>query len=128
MNFMEAVKALKEGKKVKRPNFVKGYYHYNDNGRIKLSGDNEPILPDIFFFEATDWEVVEENKTLKDKIKYINDNGSGFYLGYFRFDNVKEATQRFFNIARRLIRDSDHKYIDDEFFACFGWGIKGGRP
>lgn len=67
MKWEEAVKVMKEGKRVRRPNFTNNAYYYNDDGIIRLSSDNEPISPEIFLFEATDWEIVEEKKTLSNK-------------------------------------------------------------
>lgn len=85
MNFLEAVKALKEGKSVKRKHWV---VHATGDGCIKLDSDIEfrPLIIDI---EATDWEIVEK-KTLSDKIKFMRmidgTNGYGVWI-----EDVKES-------------------------------------
>jgi len=70
MNFIEAVAAMKERKKVRRNAFnwkdiesirmlPTTIIIYNKTGeKVYLNGDD---------FEATDWEIVEEKKTLSDK-------------------------------------------------------------
>lgn len=57
MNFMEAVKVMKEGKTVAR----KGYSAIKDNGLIVHEDSRIPTFC-IDTFEATDWEIVEEHK------------------------------------------------------------------
>ena len=68
MNFMEAVKAMKEGKKVTRPCW--GGYIYMNNKRRVYHRDGEMRNIAINDFEATDWKIVEETKTLSDKVIY----------------------------------------------------------
>ena len=60
MNFMKAVKAMKEGKSVRRPHWNK------DVSRIKESN----MCPDFEEYEARDWEIYVEEDTwnLVDKI------------------------------------------------------------
>ena len=50
MNFMEAVKAMKEGKKVRRPTYTSRLYSELGDSTIYASED----------FEATDWEIYKE--------------------------------------------------------------------
>lgn len=75
MNFMEAVKAMKEGKKVKRSS---GGCIHRINGNIivwKIQGTSIQTTMNIEDFEATDWEVVE-NKKCKEcgqKLEYYED-------------------------------------------------------
>ena len=68
MYFMEAVKLMKQGKKVRRLNYGKGAYKMlNESGFLVFQGNCSPTL-NVMDFEATDWEVYEEKKTLSDKI------------------------------------------------------------
>jgi len=58
MNFLEAVKAMKEGKKVTRPNwsgyiYMKNRRVYHSDGEFKNTAINQ--------FEATDWEIYDYN-------------------------------------------------------------------
>jgi len=88
MNFLEAVKAMKEGKKVRRPAMSPvvgllisdGFPQY-----YGLHGDSIYREIAIELIEATDWEIVEERKTLSDK------GIENYYFG----NDVKEALKEF---------------------------------
>jgi len=99
MNFLEAVKAMKEGKKVRRKGWV-------DYAEMKLTKDfkfdirnlkdgsvmNPLELNDI---EKTDWEIVEEKKTLSDKIHYQDLGNQDGFEDMLMLVDVKEAIQEF---------------------------------
>ena len=65
---MEAVKAMKEGKKVRRPDYGEGAYKVKRENFIGYQNESGS-LPHLTFedYEATDWQIVEEKKTLSDK-------------------------------------------------------------
>lgn len=70
MDFLDAVKAMKEGKQVRRPCMSECIYLIEENGYPRWKGlYNDEGSRDICIelFEAIDWEVVEEPKTLSDK-------------------------------------------------------------
>lgn len=74
MNFLEAVKAMKEGKKVRRPD---SYYLYLSDNFLFNEVNSIPLIKreDV---EADDWEVVDEDKDwnlAKHKTKTDNDDG-----------------------------------------------------
>lgn len=58
MRFEEALKAMREGKKIKRPDNY--YLVLNDNFVVNEVGDDELLFTreDLF---AEDWEVVEDD-------------------------------------------------------------------
>ena len=61
MNYIEAIKEMKIGKKVRRPEFAKGIYWEKvscSGGLIKSNSPKDDF--DCYNFEATDWEVYEE--------------------------------------------------------------------
>ena len=92
MNFMEAVKAMKEGKKVKR----RGLYpvYLNNNNFVFHNEDEErDYTIDIGVIEATDWEIVEDKKTLSDKI--ISADGLHHEVKVCIAQDVKEAIKEF---------------------------------
>ena len=67
MNFMEAVKAMKEGKKVRSSNCVdseKSYYFRNNFWEVKLLNGFDGLEQDACLtfkeFESTDWEIYKE--------------------------------------------------------------------
>lgn len=69
MNFMEAVKIMKEGKKVirkewKEINFANDYCRIYESKIIQRFNFEykryEQYFPNLFNFEATDWEIYEE--------------------------------------------------------------------
>ena len=67
MNFMEAVKAMKEGKKIRIKGNEDSYLFSKENLIYsKITNGEYPI--GINQIEATDWEIVEETKTLSDEI------------------------------------------------------------
>ena len=74
MNFLEAVKAMKEGKKVRRP--IYDYVVFLDEvGDIQANDGKKYIAKpciNIKAIEATDWEIVKEKKTLSDMIDDVN--------------------------------------------------------
>lgn len=63
MNFVEAVKAMKEGKKVRRKDWGgDDYYLFSETGNIEDNyGDFQRGFP-INECEATDWEIVDEEQ------------------------------------------------------------------
>jgi hypothetical protein len=100
MDFMEAVNAMKEGKKVRRKAWEDGSELYWSNPKDDMLGcfevNGEPMgknFLDIHIIEATDWEVVEEKKTLFDK------------CGADCFDtcDVKEALKEFIEETKQAI-------------------------
>ena len=94
MNFMEAVKAMKEGKNVKR----EGCHQIH-----KLVYDNVVWISDVFpedknrhnmtlnDIEANDWQIIEEKKTLSDK----KTNASQEPGWQYQEEDVKEALKEF---------------------------------
>ena len=108
MNFIEAVKAMKEGKKVKRKDYtwccrrVKNYrmvLEYIDENK----GTPRQNL-DIDDFEATDWEIVEEKKTLSDKIvPREHDTNNYVTPEHLKPEDAKESIKEF--IDSKWIKD-----------------------
>lgn len=86
MNFMEAVKAMKEGKKTE----FEGNIYYYENGNFYMN-EGVPVFRIDIPFEATDWEVVDEaKKTLWDKVcEYEEDDK------LFSATNVEKAIQEY---------------------------------
>ena len=65
---METVQAIKEGKKVRRGHWNENSYIYDKGAEGVLNIDNKLAVFNSKDFEATDWEIiVEEKKTLSDK-------------------------------------------------------------
>ena len=103
MDFLEAVKVMKEGKKVKRQDFNPIYL--DEDGCIVVECGRPPhpkLSKDLDTFEATDWEIVEEKKTLSDKI--VGDD--------FSINDVKEAIKEFIEAIRYMGGDSNS---EDDF-------------
>ena len=64
-DILQVMKWLREGKKVRRMNWIPGAYLALDNKRI-LNDKKEPVKFDyICSIEATDWEIFEEKKESK---------------------------------------------------------------
>ena len=97
MNFLEAVKAMKEGKKVRREEWEKSHFLYirkfKCNHIIQENGEfREYYLSDI---EATDWQIVEEKKTLSDKLSIVDQFGTVPSINHYNEKDVKEAIKEF---------------------------------
>ena len=103
MNFMESVKAMKEGKQVRRKNWDEdGFMCVPEDGVIIRKQDKEIMMFSIRDFEATDWEI-EEKKTLSDKRRCFQHHGEFEY----EEKDVKEAIVKFIDWVhlRRGIRE-----------------------
>lgn len=105
MNFLEAVKAMKEGKKVKRKSWGNDSDYFTiENGMFCQHGtekdysNTNTIALYLEAFEATDWEIVEEKKTLSDKIGYLHDSENAFCYNkdgaFIQVKDVKEALKK----------------------------------
>lgn len=101
MNFLEAVEAMKEGHKVRRNTYFEGYYRYIERDTMKNEeGDFWDV--DLGGIEATDWEIVEDKKTLFDKAHSVPVESEEDYT--FRGEDVKEHLKEFIeSITRRFM-------------------------
>lgn len=97
MNFMEAVEQIKQGKKVTRSFLVM----YIDNEDCLYSETDKRKITHLSMnhINATDWKVVEENKTLWDKkfkIAMIYNEKEGLRdRTLLKADDVKEKLKEF---------------------------------
>lgn len=72
-DFIQAIKWMREGKKVRSERYLEGDHFYIENNTIMFFGPgwDEPektSFEDIEDFEATDWEILQEKESLSDKI------------------------------------------------------------
>jgi len=69
MNFMEAVKAMKEGKKVRMKRWDKDNYMIIKSGDVCVDSHAFPYSLNLGLIEATDWQIYgeEDNWNLDDK-------------------------------------------------------------
>ena len=114
MYFMEAVEAMKEGKKVKRKYWIDGTYlmmhEFGENYAIQAHSNDHSTESAKFStdcFEATDWEVVEEKKTLSQKKIYceIQEGAEiGVHTGMFDPKDIKAAIKDFIDWATNTSR------------------------
>jgi len=97
MNFIEAVKEMKEGKKVRRKYWNKSDYYYINESKVLVNELHYKPNRLIHNIEAIDWEIVEEpKKTLSSKVlegsKY-SDTG----IWRYKEEDVKQALEEFLN-------------------------------
>ena len=74
MKFMEAIKAMKEGKKVRRKCWTDEQYVYVSNDAVLWSNNTNPKFR-VKQFEAIDWELYENEKhssELSKELKFNN--------------------------------------------------------
>ena len=83
MNFIEAIKEMKTGKKVVRPTWsdLTKHYYYIQGTKI-YSSQYAEIKPVVENFDATDWEVFDDDKdwNLSDEIAIAEPHHSEYFL------------------------------------------------
>ena len=89
MNFLEAVKAMKEGIKVSAKG--KDAIYHIDGCYIKDQDDNDFVVSNHHVI-LSDWEIVEEKKTLSDKLENVHLSTGELVITEA---NVKEALKEF---------------------------------
>lgn len=70
MNFMEAIKAIEDGKKVRR----QGHVPIMKQKNSIMSIDGAPVILSLFDYKATDWDIledIEESVSSEEIIKRI---------------------------------------------------------
>jgi hypothetical protein len=67
LNFLEAIQAMKEGKKVRLASFDDGNYWYMDNKHYASGNDlaifhkgGGTVSPSLTSFESNDWEIFDD--------------------------------------------------------------------
>lgn len=105
MNFLEAVEQMKQGKTTKRKSWNFEAKIQNDSIKVFWKEDNKDYILDLFDFEATDWEVVEEKKTLSDKIDV---SCAHCVEDMLRVSDVKKALKEFIDrLSSTIISEED---------------------
>lgn len=105
MNFMEAVKAMKEGKKVTRQTYTQ--FRLDSGNQIETT-EGINVSFNVEDYEATDWEIYKEEDdwNLADKRElhnYITD-----YDGRIQVKDIKTFISK--------IKEDITKYITPEFY------------
>lgn len=120
LNFLEAVTAMKEGKKVKMHIWDNDYIYIKDGAIISGYTENYPFQ--FEWLDYTAWEIVEESWTLSDKANttvYTNKliDEVDFPQPYYSKEDVKEFVkrlkQRITNEAWSHSIEKTHKIIDE---------------
>jgi len=98
MNFMEAVKAMKEGKKVRQSKPNTTNYRFNKYGQI-ITEQGEIMCFGQDYYEATDWQIYEEEDNwnltdaiiefLEEKDYHRNSNFTLKLFSILKFNNQK---------------------------------------
>lgn len=96
MGFWEAVKAIEEGKKVRRTYWEKDAYIYIDHDNILRDNYNNP--QDLYYIpnDDDDWEIYEEKREVDERFKeffhYLKDEHGFVNNQYseFIYDNNQE--------------------------------------
>jgi len=122
MNFMEAVKEIKEGKKVRRECWeFEQYYTKNNSEELVNECGNKPIrlLDNI---EATDWEIVEE---IEEKKQSLSDKEVPYCHSCRRnaieTKDIKEAIKEFIDwIYVEVDSSTPNKEVEKKAKELFG--------
>ena len=86
-DFQQAIKWTKEGKRVRRNNQIKEvYYELIEDDLIVKYNQGRDVIFDLRDFEATDWEIYEEDDDweLGEQMSNLND-----VVGFSLFDTHK---------------------------------------
>lgn len=135
VDFVTAVKAMKEGKKVKRQawgDMQKGIEGLDAPCWVK-GGEYYKLTHDAFL--ATDWEIVEEKKTLSDKFQVVSDVLQVIADSKFEYkisspiykaEDVKEALKEFIgdlHNSKQADGTIHINYIQSKIIEIFGEGL-----
>jgi len=108
MNFLEAVKAMKEGKKVRRPSWREESYLILRGHTIGHSNGEQAYLT-YNSIEATDWEIVIDFDTLFKKLAiYSRREGLNHVADFF------DTKKYFFSELFKTQIKSDNEVSDKE--------------
>ena len=119
MKFEEVLPALREGKKIGRKKWNKGYYYemtykYGNNVIVDNHGEAKEDWEDLL---ATDWEIVEEKKKVKLRdlteeqyIKWQDKNCGRYYCLECPFRCV-DCNKPFWMSCKDMFSD---KFLDQE--------------
>lgn len=124
MNFIEAVKLMKEGKKVRRKEWGNrsfsirleyGYLRWDEHGKEETYLSQNDYL-------AVDWEVFEGKKTLINKGILQVMRGKGYETKVFEFNDIKTHLRRYIDeldnlkqISRSYLKLKVEKHFGKEF-------------
>jgi len=101
--FQNAIKWMREGKKVRRENWaIDSYIYvrdtYDSNSKILHSGGNHAMVG-LKWSEAKDWECIEDN--LSNKI------GTGWYNQHLRQRDIKNSIRKIKEGIRSCVIELD---------------------
>lgn len=77
MNFMEAVEAMKEGKKIRRKSWNEGHFWKLEEDKPELTNSQENIIDDWEIYEEDNWNlakrviVLPDDNSLHDVLKTL---------------------------------------------------------
>lgn len=103
MNFMEAVKAMKEGKKVRKSSWASYHYIYCPIPVVIIDEDKQNPSINLDEYETTDWEIVEKKKTLSEKLYRESEQSN---VAYSQRRNID------LEIASKLFEEAIKEFID----------------
>ena len=104
LSFMEAVEAMKKGEKVRREDWDYNMSMYFVNKEIYFNPNAQGKNLMVEEIEADDWEIVEEKKTLSDKIILRSIPAIETLTG----EEVKEALKEFIQWIHERLPSHDH--------------------
>ena len=129
-DFLWAVVQMKEGKKVRRPNYGKGAYKMMmDDGFIGYQGSGRLPHFKVKDYEATDWEIVSdetEKKSLSDYILFgipnILDKDLTAHPNVIPYEITKEKLEEYRSKLRRdgIIVGAKYAFEEDVAKEIFG--------
>jgi len=119
MKWEKAKISLEQDKKLRRPMWQEGSYIFGTDPVMWSGGDKACFC--TAWFDASDWEIYEERKTLSDKVFDIKDEKK-FIGEMYRFSDVKESLKEFIDWVHEIVvTDSKkHVFVDIKAKELFG--------
>lgn len=121
MEFLTAVKLMKERKKVRRQCWNPGTYIYDAGQGIVWNSGQRPKFS-MAQFEAVDWEEFQDNKSLSDKILLAGSlYGISGNTGLLKEEDVKRTIRMFIDWSKHQYGfDGCSDMIDGKSKEIFG--------
>ena len=120
MNLKEALKALNEGKKIRRMFYKKPSYQFKDGVLLTDGKPSSCFCLNVFDLNADDWEVVKEFYITKDEKEYLENLLRLYRDDYdFTFEKVMSNEHLYLKIAF-FPYNEDNYPVENMFLPLFG--------
>jgi hypothetical protein len=119
MTFLQAVEAMKQGKRVRRSGWKKNNVIFNIflQSHILMTSVGYTFESTLFDFDATDWEIYEEPKKTRTVVRYqwaTRSKDLGWFSNGIFFENEKQHRESCFSSKDNEIKRLDYTRTEFE--------------